>query len=138
MRKEEQRLWNTMRNNKPRRILLNRVENYVGAGMPDVYLRSLGLAVWVELKSPTAPKKVTTRLLGDQGLSVEQINWHLESASLELPTWILIRDSLKRLWVAPGRMAVVINELTAVELDAQAHRCKTWHDAFMTITTSEL
>lgn len=131
MRKAEQKLWDTMRNNKPRGVVLNRVENYVGEGMPDVYLRVRSLATWVELKAPIAPKRETTRLMGDQGMRQEQINWHLQSAALNLPTWILIRDTTqRRLWVVEGRFADEVNDMTVETLDLEGIRCHTWGQAF--------
>lgn len=129
MRKAEQRLWDTMRRNKPPGIYFDRVENYVGEGMPDVYVRMRQRATWVELKAPTAPARDGTRLLGDQGMRRGQINWHLQSASLNLATYVLIRDSLKRLWLVEGRHADSMNELTVAELD-DVSVAGTWPEIF--------
>ena len=136
MRKEEQRLWDTMKSNRPKGVVLNRVENYVGEGMPDVYLRKRNVATWVELKAPIAPKREDTRLLGDQGMRQGQINWHLQSAALQLSTWILIRDTLKRLWVVAGHRADDINDLPVAELDKAGVRCQTWAQAYAIMTES--
>lgn len=131
-RKEEQKLWDTMLHNKPPRVKLDRVENYVGVGMPDVYLRTSGRATWIELKAPIAPKRPDTRLLGDKGLRQEQINWHLQSAQMYLPTYVLIRDDRKRLWVVKGKFAKGVNDMTAAELDQFGIRCQTWYVVFET------
>lgn len=130
IKKEEQRLWDTMKANKPPGILMERVENCIGAGMPDVYFRMPVRTGWVELKSPHAPKRVETRLMGDEGLRQAQINWHLQSAHYDLISFVLIRDDLRRLWVVEGRYADTMNEWSVADLDANGRRCQTWWDAY--------
>ena len=80
MRKTEQRLWDRMRQHlAPRGILMERVENAVGEGTPDVTVLVNGYVTPTELKAVNAPPaRPTTRLIpsGD-GLSIEQRNWHL-------------------------------------------------------------
>lgn len=130
MRKQEQRLWDTFRNNKPPEMELERVENVVAAGMPDVYLRARRVSTWIELKAPNAPKREITRVLGDEGLNAAQINWHLQSAWFGLPTYVLIRDSRKRLWLLPGKEADLMNDLNADELDGACIAKDNWHDIY--------
>lgn len=79
-RKPEQRLWDRMRAAlDPKMVHLERVENLVGSGMPDVLAVSGGVVTWCELKAVDAPPaRVTTPLLGaSKGLNQEQANWHL-------------------------------------------------------------
>jgi len=130
MRLPEQRLWDTMRGNKPRGFVLERVENIVGDGMPDVYVQAPAVATWVELKAPNPPKRESTRVLGDEGLRQSQKNWHVRASRLALPTWILIRERrTMRMWLMSGQHADVINSLTAAELDAGAS-AKSWPEIF--------
>lgn len=130
MRHKEQKLWDTMRNNKPPGIWLERVENGLGAGMPDVYFRTKGFHGWIELKAPIAPKRKETRVLGDEGLSQEQINWHLQSHRLGLTTFILIRDSEGRLWLVVGCLAEQVNDWNAEELYGNCIAADDWELIF--------
>ena len=58
MRLKEQRLWDAMRKAAPKGVWLQRVENIVVDGMPDVYaVETEGGACWVELKAPVRPKR---------------------------------------------------------------------------------
>jgi len=113
MRKKEQQLWDTMKRNCPKDFWLQRIENIVGEGIPDVYSASpIGLSTWIELKAPIAPKRETTRLLGAEGLRTGQINWHLKAASKGLRSYILMRDTEKRLFMVEGKYAAALNEQT--------------------------
>jgi hypothetical protein len=130
MRLPEQRLWDTMRANKPRGFVLERVENIVTDGMPDVYVMAPAVATWVELKAPNPPKREATRVLGDEGLRQSQKNWHIRASRLALPTWILIRErETGRLWLMAGYHADIINDMTADELDRGAS-ARSWPEIF--------
>lgn len=78
MRKPEQRLWDRMRKAIGRDVYLERIENLVTVGMPDVMVTVNGRVGFVELKSVEKfPAKFSTKVLGDQkGLSIAQRNWH--------------------------------------------------------------
>lgn len=133
MRLPEQRLWDTMRNHKPPGIMLERVENIVGVGMPDVYVQAMNHTTWVELKAPNTPKRESTRVLGTEGLRQEQKNWHIRASRLGLSTWILIRERhTGRLWLVAGEHADEINDMTALELDtvAAVNHTGTWPKLF--------
>ena len=124
MRKKEQKLWDTFARHAPAALDLQRVENLVGAGMPDVYVGGTGC--WVELKAPNVPARETTRLLGTEGLNVDQINWHLKAArSGRVNTFVLVRDSSSRLYLVPGNFAATMNDLPADELDSYS-LASTW------------
>ena len=57
---------------------MDRVENGVCDGMPDVSAACAGVDIWIELKYMAGwPSRANTRVLGDRGLRPEQINWHL-------------------------------------------------------------
>ena len=130
MRLPEQRLWDTMRTNKPPGFVLERVENIVGDGIPDVYVMAPAVSTWVELKAPNPVKRESTRVLGDEGLRQSQKNWHVRAARLALPTWILIRERrAKRMWLVAGEHADYINDYTAMELTLIA-AAKMWPEIF--------
>lgn len=90
MRKAEQKFWDCLKRAAPSDFWLQRVENTLVAGMPDVYCAWDGGAAWIELKTPKAPARVETKLLGES-LSQDQVNWHIKAKSLEIPTFIAIR-----------------------------------------------
>lgn len=115
MRRQEQRLWDTMKRRAPGGWWLQRFENAVGVGMPDVYVVPGG--AWVELKAPDRPMRADTALLGPQGLSQPQINWHLKAASYGIPTYILIRDSENALHLIEGRYAEEVNYWNVQQCD---------------------
>ena len=128
MRKPEQKLWDTFRAKMGKELDLQRVENLVGVGMADVYVGKTG--EWVELKAPTAPARASTRLLGNQGLNVDQINWHMKANRYRArSTWVLIRDSLGRLFLVSGQYADEMNEWNTMELYAHSE-AEDWADIF--------
>lgn len=78
MRFKEQKLWDAMSNGTPARVRLYRLENVAGVGTPDVMALASGVVTFCELKATAAlPKRPTTRVLGEAGLSVAQRNWHM-------------------------------------------------------------
>jgi hypothetical protein len=122
MRKREQLLWDTFKRHGGAALNLQRVENVVMAGMPDVYVGCSGK--WVELKAPsTIPKRPQTPLLGSEGLRTAQINWHLKhSFNGHAPaSYILVRTVELELILLPGVAAAIINELPLEAL--RTHRC---------------
>lgn len=116
MRKSEQRLWDTMQENASvKKVWLQRVENIAVDGMPDVYCvgRSTATASWIELKAPAKmPKRRSTRILGTEGLLVAQVGWHLKAHSTSVPSYILIRDEMRSLYLIRGQHAESINEMS--------------------------
>lgn len=78
MRRPEQRLWDKLRKAAAGRIHTERMENMVGVGRPDVDTLVCGSFVPIELKQVYSwPVKETTKVLGRNGLSQVQKNWHL-------------------------------------------------------------
>jgi hypothetical protein len=60
-------------------VRTERIENVVGVGRPDVDTLVAGSFVPVELKQVDGwPARSSTRVLGDEGLSQVQKNWHLD------------------------------------------------------------
>lgn len=124
MRKQEQRLWDNMRRHAPKGVWMQRVENLVGEGMPDVWVAP---AAWVELKAPHLPKRSTTPLLGkDEGLRPAQINWHLKAAKSGVTSYVLIRDDQQNLYLLAGAHAAAMNSWPA-EFVAEMSLARTWN-----------
>lgn len=130
MRKQEQRLWDTMKRNAPTEFWLERVENVCVPGMPDVSVSHAGgTHCWVELKAPTAPKRETTKLMGREGLSLAQINWHLKAASMNQRSYILVRCSGQQLYLLPGKLAAIANDFSATQMRNHSLASK-WAEVF--------
>jgi hypothetical protein len=130
VRLKEQRLWDSMRNAAPSGFWLQRVENVIGDGMPDVFVAQReGRACWVELKAPTRPKRETTRLLGDEGLRTSQVSWHLKAAALSQRTYVLIRDDKLEMFLVAGQFADEMNEWP-LKIVREASLATTWPQIF--------
>lgn len=117
MRKKEQLLWDAMKRNLPESLWMQRIENLVGDGMPDVYIGRTGK--WVELKAPSRiPVRRQTPLLGKEGLRLSQVNWFLKHNTMpEAPNaYILIRTVERELLLIPGDAAEEVNQLSLSEL----------------------
>lgn len=99
----------------PHRI--DRIENLVGTGMPDVngcVVR--GFEFWLEVKNPTEPKRPSTPLFGsNHKVSQEQANWFLtqRKAGGRCLFWI-VTD--KRRMLVPGIYADTLNKMTVSEI----------------------
>jgi hypothetical protein len=78
MRKQEQRLWDRMRHSLKDHVYLERVENVVTPGRPDVDTLWDGIVLPVELKAlENFPARPSTPVLGGKGLNQNQLNWWL-------------------------------------------------------------
>jgi hypothetical protein len=126
MRLKEQRLWDRTRDNLSAlpapRIRLERYENVVAEGCPDVLALCDGLVTWVELKAVhKAPARNTTRLMPvGEGLSVEQRNWHLDWHQNRGRSLVLIGVGSSIIIALPGKLADSINSMTFAEAASQA------------------
>ncbi len=79
MRKPEQRLWDKLRKAAAGRVRMERLENLVGVGRPDVDSLVGGSVMPIELKQVASwPARAATKVLGDKGLRQAQKNWHLD------------------------------------------------------------
>jgi len=137
MRKPEQRLWDSMRRNNKKQlhtINLERVENVVTVGMPDIYVKYYSSECWVELKTCKLPKRETTRVLGDKGLSQDQINWHQKHNVYGLRSYILIKAD-KKLFLLPNKYAERINDMTQIQLFL-ASQAMSWEQIFEVLRKS--
>lgn len=82
MRLPEQRLYDRCKTHLPPEIRLERIENIVAAGTPDIHAICRGLTTWMELKAiADIPVRPDTQLLdANHKPSIEQRNWHLDYA----------------------------------------------------------
>lgn len=116
MRKKEQRLWDRMRNNLSHACWLNRIENLVGAGDPDVnvVVRGNGRIIPVELKQiDTFPKRKATPVLGRDGLNQNQLNWHLEFRRVGGRAFILVGVGPVNIYFVDAKFHDEINAMPA-------------------------
>lgn len=125
MRLPEQKLYDSLRRNKPRNVLIQRIENSLSPGMPDVLLQfsfdeivdmhqeefcmpggrsKRSFSVFVELKAKTAPKRAVTPLLRKSDFTPSQIPWHLNWYKWGGLSFLLVRDERHALYLLPGRL----------------------------------
>lgn len=115
MRKPEQRLYDTMKANCANGVRLERIENGVGTGVPDVHGARRDTPVartcWIELKVVKRPKRAHTPLFKRKTMRPDQVAWHLSYASINGRSVILARDDKYQLYLFPGAMAARLHEL---------------------------
>lgn len=117
MRRPEQRLWDRFRNAAKGELRLERVENVVAVGMPDVLSLGAGAVTWVELKSvPSHPVRPSTPVLGNRGLSVEQRNWHLDWMRWGGKSYVLVGVGTS-LYLISGDAADIVNTFNREDLE---------------------
>lgn len=121
LRKTEQRLWDRMRRNAAAlapRLQLQRVENLVGVGLPDVLAICDGSVAWCELKAvENYPARSTSQVLGTaKGLSVAQRNWHYEWYAHGGRSFVVIGVGTSEVFTIPGILADGINTMTRAEM----------------------
>lgn len=104
--KPEARLWQSMKSKLglPGKDRLDRVENSVISGQPDVNGCLAGEDVWVELKAPIEPKRPKTPLMtsnGNHPLLQSQMNWFARQKQAGGIAFILVRTD-KRMMLIDG------------------------------------
>jgi hypothetical protein len=132
MRKQEQRLWDRMRAAKVTvpNVRLERIENLVGVGTPDVIALRSGQVTWVELKSvDDFPAKAATRVLGAKGLSTAQRNWHYEWYAHEGRSIVLVGVGSSNIYAIPGFLADAVNGMSRIDLEKYSI-AQSWTDLF--------
>lgn len=104
---------------------LDRVENCVVNGMPDINYCTAFVECWIELKSPTEPKRATTKLFGsNHRLSQDQKNWFKRQRDAGGSAYVLIATD-KRWMLMDGGLADAINDMTLEALIDES----LWHAA---------
>lgn len=109
--------YKTFKNNVPTlHDRVDRVENGVVVGMFDVNYCFGGVEGWIELKSPTEPKRPTTKLFGsNHDVSQDQANWCLRQIKAGGKAFVLIATN-KRWILIDGKHTDEVNRLTVSEL----------------------
>lgn len=119
MKGGEARLWQRMRAGIVDQCFVQRIENMVGEGVPDVVLHSRcdGKEAWCELKyRPEAPARTTTPIFkGDHGLRPEQVSWIHGRAAVGARIYI-IGQCDNSLWLIHGRHARELEAMTITDL----------------------
>lgn len=123
MRGGEARLWTRMRAGVVDQCWVQRVENTVGEGVPDVILhrKADGQCAFVELKCrPLAPVRGSTPIFaGDSGLSPAQVAWIYSRASAGAAIFVLGQCS-EELFLLDGRFS---RELSTYSREMLNQRC---------------
>ena len=114
MRFREQRLWDRMSEHVPRTVRLERIENGIGDGLPDVLACYLGIVTWCELKALAEPPvRESTPLLGKKkGLAQGQLNWHFDWAKHGGRSCVIVGVGSREVFLIDGLLIEAINEMT--------------------------
>jgi hypothetical protein len=129
VRKPEQRLYDTMKANCAHGVRLERVENGVNTGTPDVHATRRGVTRWIELKVVERPVRITTPLIKRDTMRRDQIAWHLSYNSAGGRSFILARDDHRMLYLFPGALALELHTLPFGRC-LQTYAQRSWADAF--------
>lgn len=116
MRKPEQRLWDRMRKALGDKYYLERVENCVVAGRPDIDLMLRGIVLPIELKAATYPKRPSTPVLGKDGLNQNQLNWWLKWRKHGGQGFIIVGVD-QDLYMVPCKYSEEVNSYTRLDLE---------------------
>lgn len=109
-----------MRRSRPPDVKLERIENGVGVGTPDIHALCNSFASWVELKATNKPPvRANTPVLGSDGLSIEQRNWHMTWFQHGGISFILVGVGTEQ-FLLPGYMFDAVNGLNMNELRTSA------------------
>lgn len=91
---------------------IDRVENGLVDGMPDVNACMAGKDIWMELKHLEKwPARATTPVLGRRGLRPEQINWHIRQHAAGGISFIVMGVGHET-WITDNKYARDINDWT--------------------------
>jgi hypothetical protein len=104
-----------MKNHRPPQAKLERVENGVAEGTPDVHSIARAVTVWFELKALRRPKRVKTRFFPKKKLRVPQMAWHAEYAARGGRSFVLVRDHLYQLYLIPGGQLHLVKDMSTEE-----------------------
>lgn len=113
----EQNDFKILKRNLPEKYdRFDRIENIVVFGMPDINGCIEGNEFWIEQKSPTEPKRSTTRLFGsNHKISAAQINWFKRQTKSGGLAYVLIGTDKR--WLLIGQEFInVINDMTLDQL----------------------
>ena len=119
-RRPEQRLWDRLRKAAAGRVYTERIENLVGVGRPDVDTLVKGSFIPIELKYVAQwPARTTSKVLGKDGLSQAQKNWHLNWRNWGGISLIVVGVE-DEVFVFSGATADHVNEYNTAEFRSAA------------------
>ncbi len=119
-RRPEQRLWDRLRKAAAGRVYTERIENLVGVGRPDVDTLVKGSFIPIELKYVAQwPTRTTSKVLGKDGLSQAQKNWHLNWRNWGGISLIVVGVG-DEVFVFSGATADHVNEYNTAEFRSAA------------------
>lgn len=97
---------------------LERIENIVGEGNPDVNYCINGVEGWIEMKSPIEPKKTSSKLLTKHThkLLQTQKNWFLKQRNAGGRGYILIATDKRWMLIDGCKYGDFVNDKTVSEL----------------------
>jgi len=95
---------------------IHRLENLASFGFPDVNYCIEGIECWIEIKSPTEPKRDSTPLFGsNHGLMITQRNWFLVQKNAGGYAYIYIETDKRRMLIG-AEYSDIVNDMTVNEL----------------------
>ena len=109
----ERKLWERVRSRLAPFFYIQRIENMVGEGVPDVLLvcRKTGAMVLVELKSVSGlPVRAKSKVFGSGGLNPQQVAWIYGRSSSGCRIWVLAGADRGLMWLVPGGHAREFND----------------------------
>lgn len=118
----ESRLWDRWQARLTEKFFVQRIENLVGEGVPDVHLlsRDGGTQHWLELKyKAVVPVRATTQVFGADGLRPDQVAWLWGRGMAGGSVWIL-SGAAEWTFLVHGRFAREFNKMTLAELKVYA------------------
>lgn len=116
MRLQEQKLWDRMRHSLKDKVYMERVENVVNPGRPDVDVLWNGVVLPIELKAIEGwPVKASTAVLGGRGLNQNQLNWWLNWKRWGGFGFILVGVD-GDIFAIPGTQSDLVNKMNSKEL----------------------
>lgn len=99
---------------------MERIENLVGVGRPDVDTLVNGSFLPMELKAVKGwPVRETTKVLGRAGLRLEQRNWHLDWSRWGGKSLIVVGIG-REVFAFVGGHADAVNDFTREDFDLHA------------------
>lgn len=106
-------LKNGVKNVYPYLYRFDRIETPITPGIPDISFafqipRKRAAEGWIESKSVALPARSTTTILGRDGLSQEQVNFHYFAHRIEGRSFIFVRAGAWKFLVA-NRFAESVN-----------------------------
>jgi hypothetical protein len=115
----ENRLWGWLRKaDGTPRLMMERVENAITSGTPDVTGCFEGSHFWIELKSAPRPKRPTTPVRFPTRTA--QVEWHEDWWKAGCSCWWLVQvghGHSRAIYMLPGHMGAKLHEgMTEVDL----------------------